>query len=257
MLSPGWTVRLGWPTGDGCSSLVRLFFLPSRPVHQTDFVISEGLMTVGCAVVVFFFAADFPEEAKWLSDGERAFAKARLAEDVGDSQLDVRPTCRDVLGVFKDFKIFLGGFMYFGLIVSGYGYAFFAPTIIRSFGYSPVKTQLYSVPPWAVTFALSMVVAIASDYYKRRYIFILPLLLISVVGIIVLLNVHDKVKAMYGALFLVVMGQFSANPIVACWTMSNRESIKVSFQLRRLTCLFNSRRALEARRWCRLPDWFR
>ena len=173
---------------------------------------------------MFVLTTDFPEEAKWLSDDERAFVKARLAQDVGDSQLDARLTWRKVLGVFKDFKILLGGFMYFGLIVSGYGYAFFAPTIIRSFGYSPVKTQLYSVPPWAVTFVLSMIIAFASDYYKRRYIFILPLLLLSIVGVIILLNVHDNVKVKYGALFLVVMGQFSASPIVACWPTSNRES---------------------------------
>lgn len=214
-------------------------------------------MTVGCAILVFVLTTDFPEEAKWLSDDERAFVKARLAQDVGDSQLDARLTWRKVLGVFKDFKILLGGFMYFGLIVSGYGYAFFAPTIIRSFGYSPVKTQLYSVPPWAVTFVLSMIIAFASDYYKRRYIFILPLLLLSIVGVIILLNVHDNVKVKYGALFLVVMGQFSANPIVACWTISNRESTNVSFRYHRLTCLFNSRRALEARRWCLLPGRFR
>ena len=182
-------------------------------------------MTVGCAILVFFLATDFPEEAKWLSDEERAFVKARLAEDVGDSQHDAQPTWRDVIGVFKDFKIFLGGLMYFGLIVSGYGYALFVPTIIRSFGYSPVKTQLYSVPPWAVTFVLSMIVVTASDYYKRRYIFILPMLLISVVGIIVLLNIHDSLRVKYGALFLVVMGQYGAGPIVSCWFTANGGSI--------------------------------
>jgi len=198
-------------------------FPSSAVVPLTDLVIPEGLMTVGCAVVVFFLAPDFPEEAKWLSDEERAFVQARLAEDIGDPQLDAKPTWRDVIGVFKDFKIFLAGFMFFGLIVSGYGYALFAPTIIRSFGYSPVETQLHSVPPWAATFVLSMIVAFASDHYKRRFIFILPMLLISVVGIIILLNVHKNMNVKYGALFLVVMGQFGAAPIIACWTISNRE----------------------------------
>jgi hypothetical protein len=47
-------------------------------------------MTVGCAVVVSFLIADFPEEAKWLSDDEKAFVKARLAEDMGDSQLNAQ-----------------------------------------------------------------------------------------------------------------------------------------------------------------------
>ena len=181
-------------------------------------------MTVVCAAVVFFLAPDFPEEVKWLSDDEKAFVKARLAEDVGDSQFIAKTTWRDVLGVFKDFKIVLGGLMHFGLIVPGRSYAYFAPTIIRSFGFSPVKTQLYSVPPWVASFVMSMIVATASDYYKRRYIFILPLMLVSVIGMIILLTVRDDMHARYGALFLGMMGQHSAASIIICWLGTNRES---------------------------------
>ena len=181
-------------------------------------------MTVICATVVFFFGPDFPEEAKWLSDDEKAFVKARLAEEMGDSQLIAKTTWRDVLGVFKDFKIVLGGLMYFGLIVPGYGYAYFAPTIIRSFGLSPVKTQLYSVPPWVASFVMGMIVATTSDYYKRRYIFVLPLMLVSVIGMIILLTVRDDMHARYGALFLGIMGLYSAVSIIVCWLSTNRES---------------------------------
>jgi len=193
-------------------------------------------MTVVCAVAIFFFVPAFPEEAEWLSNDEKAFVKARLAEDVGDSQLNAKTTWIDALGVFKDFKIILGGFMYFGLVIPGYSYAYFAPAILRSFGYSPVKTQLYSVFPWVATFALSMIVAIASDYYKKRFIFILPLLLISVAGMVVLLTVHDDVDARYGALFLIATSLYSAGPIIICWFSSNlsghlRRSVGTAFQV--------------------------
>ena len=184
-------------------------------------------MTIGYAMVVYFLIADFPEEARWLSDGEKAFVKARLAEDIGDSQLNATTTWRDILGVFKDFKIVLGGFVYFGIIVSAYGYAFFAPTILQSLGYSPIKTQLYSVPPWVAAFTLGMLVAATSDYYKRRYIFILPLLLLSVVGVVILLTIHDSVNVRYGALFLFVMGEYAAAPVIVCWLSTNRESISM------------------------------
>ena len=182
-------------------------------------------MTAVLAILVFFFIANFPKEAKWLSDDERGFIKARLAEEFGDSQLDARQTWRDVLGVLKDYKIILSGFTYFGLIVPGYCMAFFAPTIIRSLGYSPVKTQLYSVPPTAAVFVLNIIVAIVSDYYKRRYIFILPALLVSAIGIIVLLNVHEGVGVRYGALFLVSIGPAAASPIIVCWYSANRKSM--------------------------------
>jgi len=184
-------------------------------------------MTVVFAAVVFFLIADFPEEAKWLSDGERAFIKARLAEEFGDSQLEAKQTWRDVLGVLKDFKIILSGFTYFGLIVPGYCMAFFAPTILHSFGYSPVMTQLYSVPPAAAGFVLNIVVAIASDRVQRRYIFILPVLLVSVIGIIVLLTVHEGVGVRYGALFLVSIGPAAATPVIVCWFSANRESMSI------------------------------
>ena len=181
-------------------------------------------MTIVCAVAVFFLIADFPEEAKWLSDDERAFVKARLAEDIGDSQLDTRLTWRDALGVIRDPKVILSGLAYVGLIVPGYCYVFFAPTILLSLGYSPVMTQLYSVPPMAAAFVLAVIIAIASDYYKRRYIFILPLQSISVIGLIILLNVHEGVGVRYGALVLVVAGQIAAIPIIVCWFSANRES---------------------------------
>jgi len=181
-------------------------------------------MTVALAIVIFFLIPDFPEQARWLTDEEKSFVKARLAEDIGDSQPDAQPTWRDVLGIFKDPKIILSGLAYFGMAVPGYSYAFFAPTILRSLGYSPTMTQLYSVPPTAAAFVVSMIVATASDYYKRRYIFILPLLLISSVGIITLLNVHDGVSVRYGMLCLILIGQAGAVPIIIVWFNANRES---------------------------------
>ena len=184
-------------------------------------------MTIVCAGFAYFLVADFPEEARWLSDDERAFVQARLAEDAGDSNLDAKTTWRDVIGVFKDSKIIIGGFVYFGIIVSGYGYAYFSPSIILSLGYSPVMTQLYSVPPWAATFTMSMLVAAASDYYKKRFIFILPLMFVGATGLIVLLTVHDNVKVRYGSLFLVAVGGFAAIPVVICWLSTNRECISV------------------------------
>jgi len=185
-------------------------------------------MTVACAIVAFFVIADFPEDAKWLSDDERAFVKARLAEDIGDSQLDARPTWRDVFDVVKDFKVILSGFTYFGIIVPGYSMAFFAPTILLSLGFSPVMTQLYAVPPSAAAFVLSIIVAIASDHYQRRFIFILPMLLISVIGVIILLNVHESVSVRYGALFLISIGQSVAIPVIVCWYSANRKSTSMN-----------------------------
>jgi MFS family permease len=68
--------------------------------------IIEGLLT--CVVSLFFFFAipDFPESAKFLTPAEQAFVKQRIEEDQGKSGLERPITFRDVLRVFKDYKVY-------------------------------------------------------------------------------------------------------------------------------------------------------
>lgn len=133
--------------------------------------ILEGVLTCVVALGFAFYLPTFPEDAKWLTEDERAYVVARLQVEQGRSAAERKITLRDIGRVFKDYKIYLGGFMYFGLIVPAYGYAFFAPTIISTFGYSAIKTQLYSVPPWACAFAFAMIIAFLSDRFKHRFLF--------------------------------------------------------------------------------------
>ena len=109
--------------------------------------ILEGLLTCVVSFLFFFIIPDFPEHAKFLTEPERAFMKKKLEDDQGKSALERPIKFKDVVNVFKDYKILVGGFMYFGLIVPAYGYAFFAPGIIQTYGYSPIQTQRKSSFP--------------------------------------------------------------------------------------------------------------
>ena len=80
--------------------------------------ILEGTLTCVVAFTFFFLIPDFPEDAKWLTEEERAYVKARLRKDQGTSAAERRIGVRDIGNVFKDFKVFIGGFMYFGLVGS-------------------------------------------------------------------------------------------------------------------------------------------
>ncbi len=107
--------------------------------------------------------------------------------------------------------------MYFGLIVPAYGYAFFAPGIIRSYGFSQIGTQLHSVPPWAASFIFALVIAYFSDFFKHRFLFTLIPIAMSITGFAILLTTHKNTHLEYGALFLVTMGTYSALPVIVCW----------------------------------------
>ncbi|KAL1995280.1 hypothetical protein VTN49DRAFT_1467 [Thermomyces lanuginosus] len=200
--------------------------------------IIEGVIT--CVVSFFWFFAipDFPEEAKWLTEEERAFVKEKLARDVGKSEHEKSLTVKDVLDVFKDYKIFVGGLMYFGLIVPAYGYAYFAPTIIKSYGYGQIMTQLYSIPPWAAAFGFSLLIAYLSDKLRHRFVFVMIPLLVAIAGFAVLFTIHgiENRNVLYGALFLVTCGAYSAMPVIVCWYVMNlsghkRRSVGTAWQI--------------------------
>ncbi|KAH0551630.1 hypothetical protein GP486_007151 [Trichoglossum hirsutum] len=198
--------------------------------------ILEGCLT--CVVALFCFALlpDFPEQSRWLTEEERAFVVARLRSDQGSSAVERPITARDVANVFRDWKVFLGGFMYFGLVVPAYGYAYFAPTIIHEFGYTPIGTQLHSVPPWVGGFGSAMLVAALSDRLKHRYLFTLIPTCVAVTGFAILLSVHHRPKLQYAALFLVTTGLYSALPVTLCWFTMNlgghhRRAIGTAWQL--------------------------
>ncbi|OCH89648.1 MFS general substrate transporter [Obba rivulosa] len=183
--------------------------------------ILEGVLTCVVSVFLYLTIPDFPEEVTWLSKDEKDFVKARLYEDVGDPRRQEPLTIKIVLDIFKDYKIIVGGFMYFGLIVPAYGYAYFTPTIIQSLGHGSIQSQLLSVPQWAVAFVVAMASAAASDKLQHRFLFAVMLSVISLVGFIILRIVHDNAHLQYGALFLASMGMYSAMPIVICWFSAN------------------------------------
>lgn len=82
--------------------------------------IIEGLLTCICGISFFFIIPDFPETAKFLTPTEREYVKRRIEEDQGKSSIERKITFKDVVNVFKDYKVIVGGFMYFGLIVPAY-----------------------------------------------------------------------------------------------------------------------------------------
>lgn len=117
----------------------KLFVLQS-PLIFSSFARSEGILTCVVGLLFFFAIPDFPEEVSWLTAEERQFVKARLQEDVGESQRDKPLKPKNVFRILRECRlwrspeatvflivlllgnIILGGFMYFGLVVPAYGY---------------------------------------------------------------------------------------------------------------------------------------
>lgn len=101
------------------------------------------------------------------------------------------------------------------------GLAFFTPTIVKGYGYGAIQTQLHSVPPTAVAWLMSVILAYVSDRFRLRSPFVAFSLAVAITGSGILLSVHDNVHLEYGAIFLLAMGTYSCMPIVICWYTMN------------------------------------
>ncbi|KAF2203994.1 MFS transporter [Delitschia confertaspora ATCC 74209] len=188
--------------------------------------ILEGLATCILSIVAFFAVTDFPENASWLTETERIFAVQRLVDDQGTSNIEQRISLSSVVQSLTDPKTLTAGLMYFGPTMSGYSLAYFIPTIVSSYGYTPIQSQLHSVPPWAAAFGFAMVIAYLSDKTQKRFGFLLFSFLIALTGVITLFTLHHNKYAQYAALCLYTMGVFTAVPLLICWYIMNLEGHK-------------------------------
>ena len=105
--------------------------------------------------------------------------------------------------------------------VTDTAFAYFAPTIVKTLGYSAVQTQLHTVPPTAAALALCLITAYLSDHMRLRFPFIAFGFALTIAGLAILMNVQHHFSAQYAGLCLIAMGAFSAGPIIVCWYVMN------------------------------------
>ncbi|KAF5007233.1 hypothetical protein FDECE_6427 [Fusarium decemcellulare] len=184
--------------------------------------IIEGAVTAFLAIIAVFLIADWPEQARFLTAEEKVLVQRRIAADTGDA-------CRmDTLNkfaykrIFKDWKIWLGAFMYMGIGTTGYAGVFFMPTILLEFGWKAEEAQVQTIPVYVLSAGVMLLSAWASDRLKHRYGFVLTGACIATIGYAMLLEQGDKSRDYkFAAVFLVNAGGYIATPICLAWLQNN------------------------------------
>lgn len=171
------------------------------------------------------------DKAHFFTDDERKLAIARLladrpvaADDNGETIILAEPfSWYRVREAVFSIKTWLSAVAYFAILCALYSFGLFVPSIIKGLGYSSIDAQLYSVPPYAVAAALTVLAAFVSDRYKIRGPIILAFLPLSIIGYAVIghtNNVHVK----YGMLFLMASGLYPSVPPILVWLSNNYTS---------------------------------
>ncbi len=169
----------------------------------------EGLPSIVLAVAVWFMLRDSPAHAEWLTDEERAWLEARLAQE---RLTRPRAAPHSFLVLCRDRKLLLLAAAYFGLVAINFGLSFFLPQIVRAFQLSLAMTGLVSAIPFAVAAAGMMLWGLHSDRTGERRMHLLIPTALAAIGLAG--STLVAVPALKLALLCVAaFGVFSALPI--------------------------------------------
>ena len=126
----------------------------------------EGAPSSFAAILCALFFPDCPETVSWLSDEERELATQRIkgVASLGSDKI----TWKEAKATLMDWRLYAHYIAYISTSVSFSSNSLFAPTIVAGLGYTGLDAQLFTVPPYAIGFAVTITVAWLADRYEAR-----------------------------------------------------------------------------------------
>ncbi|OJJ46383.1 hypothetical protein ASPZODRAFT_132477 [Penicilliopsis zonata CBS 506.65] len=183
--------------------------------------ILEGTPSCVSAVFVWFFLPDYPESAHWLSPEEKALALARLQGEGSKGDAHAM-TWQDAKEVLTDWRLYAHYAIYFGISTPFSSLSLFTPSIIAGLGYTDLRAQLMTVPPYAVAYVVTIVVAWCADHFDARGLHSAVFAFIGAMGFLAsALLPADAYLHRYGCLIVAASGAFACIPPLLGWLSSN------------------------------------
>ncbi|EFQ94385.1 hypothetical protein PTT_07951 [Pyrenophora teres f. teres 0-1] len=183
----------------------------------------EGLPTVVMASVAYFFLPDSPEKAKFLTEEEKAVARARGVAQAGAATRIGSINFKEMFEGLLDLKGWILGIMYFSGNVAFSSLPVFLPTILAEMGFSKVHAQGLTAPPFFLSFLTVIATCYIADRTQQRGIMIAILTAIGGTGYVILATTKT-VGARYFGVFLAAAGIFPAIGNVLPWVTNNQGS---------------------------------
>lgn len=184
-------------------------------------LIIEGLPTFVLGIATWFFLADDPENARYLTDMEKQLVIVRRERQFGQTKSAQQLHKADVYKALRDWKVWAFCAAQFGVDTMLYGFSTFLPTIIKSLGqWSTAEVQALTIPCYCLGALSYVVVARISDAQQKRGLYCAAFGIISVIGYGILLSNSSK-GVHYFACFLVAMGLYVVVGLPLAWLPSN------------------------------------
>ncbi|KAG7292781.1 hypothetical protein NEMBOFW57_002824 [Staphylotrichum longicolle] len=188
--------------------------------------IIEGLLTIVVGVASFWMVHDFPDEAKFLSDDDRARVIRRLKLDQQSSAEHEEFKMSYLWQALRDWKMWLGMVIYMGCDMPLYAFSLFLPTIISNLGWntSVVRSQLMSVPPYVAAAVLTVAIGFVADRTRARGLCNIAVSVFGVAGFAMLLG-SDAPAVQYAGTYLAALGIYPCISNTISWVANNVEGV--------------------------------
>ncbi|CAK4033748.1 mfs nicotinic acid transporter [Lecanosticta acicola] len=190
----------------------------------------EGVITIFGGLCCFWLLPHFPYQYKnrasrWLSPSELEWARFRVRYNSIPNAPTDKFHWSDATSALKDRKTYFMMMMFWwGGSVPTYSLSYTLPTMVKNLGYSAIKAQAMTTPPYISATCVCVLVGWLSDRYQKRYVAIIGSYSLGLIGIVILwVTVHYEHLSgvSYFAIFLAAAGYSAQAPIVGAWTSVN------------------------------------
>ncbi len=173
--------------------------------------LTQGLPASVLGIVAYLYLQDKPEDAKWLSTGEKKLLRDHLDHDQALVQTGKHTSVWQLL---RDPSVYLLSLVYFLLLGATYTMVFWAPTLIKSWGVSDLFMigLLSSIPNVAGVIAMVMF-GRSSDRRKERRWHFVTCVTIAAIGLGITTVTQGNLVASLAGLTVAVIGLASATPL--------------------------------------------
>ncbi|ORX62709.1 MFS general substrate transporter [Hesseltinella vesiculosa] len=183
---------------------------------QWIFII-EALPTIALSFLTYFVLPDVPRRAKFLTDREREIVLHRLAEDAGPAT-EEHFSWRQFRYAVMDWKVYMHSLIYICGSTPLYSLSLFMPSIIQGMGFTDLRAQAMSTPPYVFAFFFTVGIAIHSDRRTERGLHIAVPAFVGMIGYMLLIVLADKgATARYVAACITAIGVFAHIPAMLSW----------------------------------------
>lgn len=175
--------------------------------------ILTGIPAVLFGIIVWIWMPDYPQDAKFFTEEERAFAIARMgpfAPNKEDKTFNAKIAKQTLL----DPLFWVYAVSYFFMVNSLNSFSYFSPTIVANLGFKGYIAQLLTVPPNVFGLLIILSNCLHSDYSRERIRHALAGLVLVGTGYLLLALVTNWIGR-YVAVFLIACTNSAVMPFLA------------------------------------------